>query len=167
MVLRVVLGVVTVELVLGLGDNWLLASMLKLLVPGLLDDGDLLLAELEPGLELRALLDALFVHSALLFIGTVLFVKSFLGDVLQLESNLRDLTHVHAASRLARWVVELNVTLDLLFDEVLHRLEVLLVKDLAEKVQDQEALLVGDGAELVRAHHVEHSLDHLLAKSVV
>ena len=87
--------------------------------------------------------------------------------MLQLESNLRDLTHVHAASRLARWVVELNVTLDLLFDEVLHRLEVLLVKDLAEKVQDQEALLVGDGAELVRAHHVEHSLDHLLAKSVV
>ena len=167
MILSVILGVVTVELVLGLGDHGLLASMLKLLVPGLLDDGDLLLAELEPGLKLRALLDALFVHSALLFIGTVLFVKSFLGDVLQLESNLRDLTHVHAASRLARWVVELNVTLDLLFDEVLHRLEVLLVKDLAEKVQDQEALLVRDGAELVRAHHVEHSLDHLLAKSVV
>ena len=67
MVLLIVKIVKTVALSSWLVDR-LFSSMLKLLVPGLLDVADLLLAEVEPALELGSLLNALLVHRTILFI---------------------------------------------------------------------------------------------------
>ena len=66
-VLLIVKIVKTVALSSWLVDR-LFSSMLKLLVPGLLDVADLLLAEVEPALELGSLLNALLVHRTILFI---------------------------------------------------------------------------------------------------
>ena len=59
--------------------------------------------------------------------------------------------------------MEIGISLKLLTHKVLHRLQVFLVEGLPHQVQHNEALLVRDRAELVRAHHVEHRLDDLLA----
>lgn len=144
----------------------LLSGMLKLLVPGLLDVADLLLAEVEPALEFGSLFNALLVHR-LLFIWAVLLVERLLSDVLEFEGDLWNLAQVHAARRFAWRVVEVVVGFQLFLHKALHCLQILLVEDLTDQIQDQEALLVGDGAKLVCAHHVEHRLYHLFAQGVV
>ena len=80
----------------------ILASMLELAIPSLLEHSNFLFTEVEPTLQFGTLLDAFLIKPLGFFIlRTVHFVQLLLSDVLQLKSYLRDLTHVHATCLLA------------------------------------------------------------------
>mmetsp|Transcript_9815 Transcript_9815/g.12151 ORF Transcript_9815/g.12151 Transcript_9815/m.12151 type:complete len:476 (+) Transcript_9815:387-1814(+) len=145
----------------GLGN----IGLVELLVPDLLDGGDVVVAEVEPALHSGALLDALLGH--VLVIVAVEVVESLLRDVAQLEGDLDDLADVGARADTSGAEMEVGVALELLTDEILHRLEVLLVEGLTHGVENENSLLVGDRAEGKSARHEEHRLDDFLAQDVV
>ena len=150
------------------GSRRLITRVLQLAIPSLLKHGHLRLTKVEPALHPGPLLDRLLVHRAVfLVIRAVQLIQLLLRDVLQLEGDLGDLAHVHATSALARRVVELSVALQLRLHELLHRFEVFLIEHLSQQVENQERLLVRNGAELERANHVKHCLDHLFPEGVI
>ena len=81
----------------------------------------------------------------------------------QFDGDLDNLAKVRARGRLARWIVEVSIALELLLHETLHSLQVILVEGLAKQVQHQKSLLVGYRAELEGSHHVKHRFDNPLA----
>ena len=76
-----------------LGDGRL--GVLELAVPDLLDLVDLLSAEVEPVLELRALLDSLFRHFFLVS-AAFLVIEGLLRDIADFKCDRNDLTEVQS-----------------------------------------------------------------------
>ena len=147
-------------------DSWCYSGfwVLQLTVPGLFNSRDSFVAEVEPALKLGSLLDALLIFFFVL--AAILIVELLLSGMAELKRDLNDLTQVHPGGHLAGWIVEILVRFELDLDKLFHRLQVILVESLTDQVEHQEALLVRDGAELERAHHVQHRLDDLLPESV-
>ena len=128
-----------------------LLRVLKLAVPSFLDSGDSLVAEVEPTLKLRTLLNRLFVFG--FFLTALLIIESFLSNVAELKRDLYDLSKVHAGRNFTRWIMEVCIRLQLSLNETFHCLEIFPIKNLSDQVKDEKALLVGDRAELKGAHH--------------
>ena len=72
----------------------LILRVLKLAVPCFLDTGDSLVAEMEPALELGALLNTLLVIC--LILAAILLVKLLLSQMAQLKRDLYNLTEIHS-----------------------------------------------------------------------
>ena len=72
----------------------LILRVLKLAVPCFLDAGDSLVTEMEPALELGALLNALLVIC--LILAAILLVKLLLSQMAQLKRDLYNLTEIHS-----------------------------------------------------------------------
>lgn len=105
-------------------------GLLELTIPGTLDAGNGLAAEMEPALHVATLLNGVLVVAA------IHVVEGSFRMLAQLESNLDDLAQVHTRGELAGGVVEVGVSLELLANEVLHRLQVLVIVGLSDQVKD-------------------------------
>ena len=93
---------------------------------------------MEPALHATTLLNGVLVVAA------IHIVEGGLGMLAQLECDLDDLAKVHTGGNLAGGVVEVGVSFELLTDEVLHRLQVLVIVGLSDQIQDEKSLLMGD-----------------------
>lgn len=135
-------------------------------VPNFLDFLDLLLAEALPRSHLFALLYNLgFVLVTRAVAGCV--IDGLLCDVAQLKCDLNNLAHVGAGSASTGVKLKELLSLKLLLHELFESGQVLLVKRLFKRVQNQDCLLVGHGAEWEVSDHIKHGLDNFTSKQVV
>ena len=151
---------ITVLVTISVGGLLVLS---QLGLPDLVDLLNLVLAEAEPARDLSSLLGHLLGH-LLLIIVTVHVVQLLLCEVLQFKGDLSDLSHGHARRDLSRWEVELGITLKGGPDKLLQGHQVSLIKQLLQVVENDEALLVRDGAELIVLDQVDVGLNDLASE---
>ena len=113
----------------------LVLGLVKLAVPGFLDSGDSSVAEVEPALEFRTLLDRFLVF--IFLFTTLLVVKGPLSEVAELKRDFCNLPKVHAGGKFARWVMEVLIGFQLSLNEIFHRLEIFFIEGLSNQIEHE------------------------------